>query len=76
MIFLSGWFCVKEVQINRVSAAPAFKTTLEESSLFPKVDRFFGLPKRAASGQRIVDYSVMEKEYKYQLADEDYEALR
>ena len=62
MIFLSGWFCVKEVQINRVSAAPAFKTTLEESSLFPKVDRFFGIPKRAASGQRIVDYSVMEKE--------------
>ncbi|MCI9202358.1 MAG: cell wall hydrolase [Lachnospiraceae bacterium] len=75
MIFLSGWFCVKEVQINRVSAAPAFKTTLEESSLFPKVDRFFGLPKRAASGQRIVDYSVMEKEYKYDLSVEDYEAL-
>ena len=75
MIFLSGWFCVKEVQINRVSAAPAFKTTLEESSLFPKVDRFFGLPKRAASGQRIVDYSVIEKEYKYDLSVEDYEAL-
>ena len=44
-------------------------------SLFPKVDRFFGLPKRAASGQRIVDYSVIEKEYKYDLSVEDYEAL-
>ena len=33
------------------------------------------MPKRAASGQRVVDYTVMEKEYKYDLSQADYEAL-
>lgn len=75
MIFLSGWFCVKEVQLSKLSATPAFKTSLSEGYVTPKVDRFFGIPKRAASGQRIVDYSVIEKEYKYDLAAGDYEAL-
>ena len=75
MIFLSGWFCVKEVQISRFSATPAFKTSFDGDCLLPRVDRFFGIPRQAASGQRIVDYSVMEKEYKYDLSKEDYEAL-
>lgn len=75
MIFLSGWFCVKEVQLNRLSATPAFKSSLSENYQPPRVDRFFGIPKQAASGQRIVDYCVIEKEYKYDLAQSDYEAL-
>ena len=39
------------------------------------MDRSFVRPKRAASGQRVVDYAIMEKEYKYRLQEADYEAL-
>lgn len=75
MMLVTGWFCVKEVQVARLSAAPAFKTSLSESYQIPRVDRISGIPKRAASGQRIVDYAVIEKEYKYDLSQGDYEAL-
>lgn len=75
MIFLTGWFCIKEVQLNRISATPAFKTSLSDGYQLPRVDRGFGIPRQASSGQRIVDYSVMEKEYKYDLSQADYESL-
>ena len=59
------------------AATPAFQLELEgrTEDETPKADYFLGMQKKAASGQRVVGYSVMEKEYKYQLADEDYEAL-
>lgn len=61
--------------MNRISATPAFKTSLSDGYQLPRVDRGFGIPRQASSGQRIVDYSVMEKEYKYDLSQADYESL-
>ena len=75
MLFWSGWFCVKGAQINRLASTPAFKIKVTENYAEPKADMFFGVPKRAASGQRIVDYVVLKKEYKYDLCEADYEAL-
>ncbi len=74
MLLLMSWFCLGGVKINKAAAAPAFRAVSDEISK-PKADRSFVLSKRASSGQRVVDYTVMEKEYKYDLQDADYEAL-
>jgi len=78
MLLVMSWFCVKGTQVTIFAATPAFQLSLAEDVAQeeePKADHFFGMLKKAASGQRVVDYSVMEKEYQYQLSDEDYEAL-
>lgn len=71
------WFSVKEAQLMLYAATPAFRLGMEEQAVEEKAkaDYFLGMQKKAASGQRVVGYTVMEKEYKYQLSDEDYEAL-
>lgn len=75
MLLLTGWFCVKGAQLNRLASTPAFEIRLTEDYSEPEADKFFGVGRRASSGQRIVDYVVLEKECKYDLSDEDYEAL-
>ena len=75
MILVTGWFCVKGAQMTRLAATPAFQLRLTEDYRDPKADRFYGISKRAASGQRVVDYVVIEKERKYDLPQSDYEAL-
>lgn len=81
MLLGVSWFCVKGAQLTLFAATPAFQLALaEEIEDIPdeektKADHFFGMLKKAASGQRIVDYSVLEQEYQYLLSDEDYNAL-
>ena len=75
ILFCIAWFCVMEIQVDRLIATPAFQLSLNENSSQPKADRFFGIIKRAASGQRVVDYEVLKKEDLYDLSQEDYEAL-
>ncbi len=78
MLLIMSWFCIKGTQVTLFAATPAFQLSLTDQEIpeeETKADRFFGILKKAASGQRIVDYSVMEKEYEYQLSQEDYEAL-
>lgn len=76
MMVLSGWFCLKGVQANKLASTPAFNVADGAADYSEsRMDRFSGMPKRAASGQRVVDYTVMEKEYKYDLSQADYEAL-
>lgn len=75
ILFCIAWFCVMEIQVDRLIATPAFQLSLSENSSQPKADRFFGIIKRAASGQRVVDYEVLKKEDLYDLSQEDYEAL-
>ena len=75
MMIMAGSFCVKSLKLNQVASTPAFKISMEESAPEPEVDRFFGRARRASSGQRIVDYAVIEKTYKYSLSENDYQAL-
>lgn len=75
MLLVTGWFCVKGAQMNRLASTPAFEIRLTEDYSEPEADKFFGVQRRASSGQRIVDYMVLEKECKYDLSDDDYEAL-
>lgn len=82
MLLGISWFCVKGAQLTLYAATPAFQLSLEEGAKEEvsqeeelREDYFWGLARRAASGQRIVDYSVLEQKYQYLLDDEDYEAL-
>lgn len=70
-----SWFNVKELQINRIAATPAFQIRfLEECASLDSVS-FIRMVKKAASGQRVVDYNVIERKAKYALSREDYEVL-
>ena len=72
LLLATSWFCVKGTQITRIASTPAFKLSLakesESSAGEARADRFFGMLKKAASGQRIVDYAVLEKDYRYELS--------
>ncbi len=75
MLFMAGWVCVKGIQVNRLASMPAFQLSMAENYEEPKADKFFGLLKRASSGQRVVDYEILERKDIYQLSDKDYEVL-
>lgn len=75
MLLIAGWFCVKGTELSTIAATPAFLLNATEGYEMPRVDRFFGTMKKATSGQRIVDYSVLEKPCEYELSEADYEAL-
>lgn len=62
------------VRANLFAASPAFQLTCVQESR-PVKEHFFGYLKRASSGQRIVDYEVMEKPAYSKLSDKDYEIL-
>ena len=62
------------VRANLFAASPAFQLTSVQESR-PVKEHFFGYLKRASSGQRIVDYEVMEKPEYSKLSDKDYEIL-
>lgn len=75
MLLVTGWFCVKGTQLNAVAAQPAFQLKITKNYEEVRADRFYGMPKTAASGQRVVDYSILEKKCEYELSEADYEAL-
>ncbi|MCM1125587.1 MAG: cell wall hydrolase [Lachnospiraceae bacterium] len=80
MLLGVSWFCVKGAQLTLFAATPAFQLSLaedmeEEQKEELGRDHFWGILRKAASGQRVVDYCVLEQEYQYLLSDEDYNAL-
>lgn len=80
MLLGVSWFCVKGAQLTLFAATPAFQLSLaedagEEQEEAPGIEHFWGILRKAASGQRVVDYCVLEQEYQYLLSDEDYNAL-
>lgn len=75
LLFLAGWVCVKGIRLNRLASMPAFQVKLTESYAEPRADRFFGFLVKASSGQRVVDYEILEKTDGYDLQEADYEVL-
>ncbi|MCM1086838.1 MAG: cell wall hydrolase [Blautia sp.] len=75
LTFLSSWICVKELKLNRIAATQAFR--MEFLGVMPEEDKksFLEVVACVSSGQRVVDYEVLEKEAKYQLSDKDYDSL-
>ena len=73
MTILSSWVCVRELKINRTAANPAFR--IEYSDMVEDKHSFIEMVVSVSSGQRVVDYEVLEHTMKYQLSDKDYDAL-
>ena len=75
MTILSSWLCVRELKIDRISAKPAFRMEYLDASMEEENKSFVEMLESVSSGQRAVDYEVLEQTKKYQLSDKDYEAL-
>ena len=75
MMILSSWICVRELKIDRISAKPAFRMEYLDTSMEEDNQSFVDMLESVSSGQRVVDYEVLEQTKKYQLSDKDYEAL-
>lgn len=70
------WFCVKGIEMTTVAATPAFRMSLvQNEAIRPEAFHFWGFLRQAASGQRVVDYEVLERKCEYELSDRDYDAL-
>ncbi len=75
MTVLSSCVCVRELKINRIAAKPAFQMEYLDESMTEDKHSFIEMISSVSSGQRVVDYEVLEQTLKYQLSDKDHEAL-
>lgn len=75
MIAMTAFISVRGVEINRLMATPAFKVELAEALKAEEKTVFQKAVKAVASGQRVVDYEVVERKLVYDISEEDYEAL-
>lgn len=75
MLLITAWFCVKGSQLDLIAARPAFTLNLTADCAKVEADRLHVGIKKASSGQRIVDYEVLEKKDCYNLSEGDYDAL-
>ncbi len=75
MTLLTSWLCARELRINRTAADPAFRIAYLDDSLAEDRHSFAWMLTSVSSGQRVVDYEVLEHTMKYQLSDKDYDAL-
>lgn len=73
VMILAAFFAVKGIQVNRIASTPAFQVRFIED--FENVEKtsLTEMIARAASGQRVVDYKVLEKNYG--VGEDDYNAL-
>ncbi len=75
MTVVSSWLCARELKINRIAAKPAFQMEYLSETMGEDRQSFVEMVACVSSGQRIVDYEVLERTIQYQLSDKDYEAL-
>lgn len=75
MLLLTSWFCVTGIKVNMLASSQAFKISFSEKYEEPRANRFVGFLKEVSSGQRIVDYEVLERTDVGRLSDKDYEVL-
>lgn len=73
LILFAACWSLKEIQINRIASTPAFQLQFMEDFMSLEEKSFSETVRRAASGQRKVDYHILEKENK--LDAEEYQIL-
>lgn len=75
MVIIVAAFNVTGLSVNRIMSKPAFQLTLE-MALTPLCEvNKNGIMPSVASGQRVISYEVIEKEFCYDISEEDYEVL-
>lgn len=75
ILFLFSFLSIKGIEQTREAALPAFEIKLDETLLANKESSTLGIASVAASGQRIVDVNIIEKELKYPLETAEWEVL-
>lgn len=75
VILTVSCFNLKGLQINRIASTPAFQLRFMEECASLDASSFMGMVTEASSGQRVVDYNLLERKAKYALSQEDYEVL-
>ncbi len=75
LLFLFGFICVWGVEESRAAVVPAFEVKLDETHVADMETSTIGIVSVAASGQRVVDYNVLEKELAYNLPEEELNVL-
>lgn len=87
-VFLVCFLCVRQLDIGAVCSGPAREIRLElaqveEKDLARKAaappargEKELGIADTAVSGQRVVDFSLVERKYVYDLSEEEVEVLQ
>ncbi|MBR6771433.1 MAG: cell wall hydrolase [Lachnospiraceae bacterium] len=75
MVLALCWFNLKGLQFNRIASTPAFEIRFMEDCASLDAADFVGMVVQASSGQRVVDYTMLEREPEHKLSEEDYEIL-
>ena len=70
-----AWFNLRGLQFHRIASAPAFQIRFMEDCASLDASDFVGMVVQASSGQRVVDYAVLEREPVHKLSEEDYQVL-
>lgn len=73
-IVLVSFLNVKGIQLNRLISKPAFQLSIKDCER-EEYKEYMGMLSMAASGQRVVDYGVLERTFIYEVSQEDYDAL-
>lgn len=75
LVLAASLLCVQEIRVNRIAATPAFQIRFLEDCACLDQTSFMRMVKTASSGQRVVDYNVLERKARYSLSKEDREVL-
>ncbi|MBD5520377.1 MAG: cell wall hydrolase [Lachnospiraceae bacterium] len=75
MTFFLSWVCVKEVKINQIASTQAFRMEFLSETTQEEKKSFLEVVACVSSGQRVVDYEILEKDMQYNLSDKDYDSL-
>lgn len=75
LLFLFGFLSIWGVAENKATAQTAFEMKLDETYMADAESNTLGIVSVAASGQRIVDCNVLEKEMAYYLEEEELNVL-
>lgn len=75
MTLVVSGICARELKIDRISAKPAFRMEYLDESMAEDMHSYVETIDSVSSGQRIVDYEVLEQTMQYQLSDKDYDTL-
>ena len=75
MIIIFAVWNLTELKVNHIMATPAFQLDLEQALMPEEETSYLNLAEAVSSGQRIINYEVVERENLYDLSEEDYEVL-
>lgn len=75
MLFLAGYVCIAVIGDSRQIGEPVASATLDRALVADESSSAMEVADMAASGQRVVDYGMLEKPLAYELGEEDYDIL-